>query len=107
VQETRVSGRRLEAGEVQTALAIVMLYLLVALASWFAFVVGGHAPLDSLFEVVSALGTVGLSAGVATPELGVVLKLVLCADMIMGRLEIVAFLILFWPRSWIGRRTGT
>ena len=32
------------------------------------------------------------------------LKLVLCVDMLMGRLEVVAVLVLFYPRNWIARR---
>jgi trk system potassium uptake protein TrkH len=41
---------------------------------------------------------------VAGPELAPALKLVLCADMLMGRLELVAVLVLLYPRTWIGRR---
>jgi trk system potassium uptake protein TrkH len=68
------------------------------------FVAAGHAPLDSLFEVVSAVGTVGLSTGITGPALGDGLKLLLCADMLMGRLEIVAVLVLLYPPTWIARR---
>jgi trk system potassium uptake protein TrkH len=64
----------------------------------------GYAPLDSLFEVVSATGTVGLSSGITGPELPTLLKGVICADMLMGRLEIVAWLVVLNPGTWIGRR---
>lgn len=104
VMPVRAAGRRLEAEELQIALGIVLLYATVIVASWIPFVAAGHEPLDALFDVVSALGTVGLSTGVAGPALEPWLKWVLCADMLMGRLEIVAVLVLFYPRTWIGRR---
>jgi trk system potassium uptake protein TrkH len=64
----------------------------------------GHPPLDALFEVVSAVGTAGLSAGISGPELHPFLKGVLCADMLMGRLEILAWLVLVSPGTWLGNR---
>ena len=104
VFEPHYAGRALTPAEVQVIAGMVLLYLGVALVSWLAFLLGGLAPLDSLFEVVSALGTVGLSAGVTGPDLAPALKLVLCADMLMGRLELVAVLVLLYPRTWLGRR---
>lgn len=104
VTPTRVAGRSLEGEEIQTAASIALLYLVVIVLSWLPFVLMGYDPLDALFDVVSALGTVGLSTGIAGPELAPFLKAVLCLDMLMGRLEIVAVLVLFYPRTWIGRR---
>lgn len=80
------------------------LYVFGTFALWLPFVLTGYAPLDALFEVASALGTVGLSAGVTADTLPVGLKLTLCAAMLLGRLEIVAWVILLSPRSWFGRR---
>jgi trk system potassium uptake protein TrkH len=54
--------------------------------------------------VVSAVGTVGLSTGITGPELAPGLKLLLCVDMLMGRLEIVAVLVLLYPPTWIARQ---
>ena len=99
-----LAGRRVEADEIQNALGIVSVFLAFIAISWLIFVGMGHNPLDSLFEVVSAIGTVGLSTGISAPELHPVLKGVLCADMLLGRLEILAWLVLFCPRTWIGRR---
>jgi trk system potassium uptake protein TrkH len=33
-----------------------------------------------------------------------VLKGVLCFDMLAGRLEVIALLLVLYPRNWIGRR---
>jgi len=104
VVEARLSGRRLETDEIQNALCLVLVFIIFIALSWLAFVAMGHDPLDSLFEVVSAIGTVGLSAGITGPALHPVLKAVLCADMLLGRLEIIAWLILLSPRTWIGKR---
>jgi trk system potassium uptake protein TrkH len=104
VAEASLGRRRLEPEEMQNALTIVFLFLACISISWLVFVGMGHNPLDSLFEVVSAVGTVGLSTGIAALGLHPLLKGVLCADMLLGRLEIIAWLVLFYPRTWIGRR---
>lgn len=104
VVEARIAGRSLDQGEIGAAGGMVTLYAGTILLSWFAFLVAGLDPLDSLFDVVSAIGTVGLSTGVAGPELATPLKLVLCLDMLMGRLEILAILVFAYPRNWIGPR---
>ena len=104
VAEASLGRRRLETDEVQIALSIVILFLTFIAISWLIFVGMGHNPLDSLFEVVSAIGTVGLSTGISAPELHPILKGVLCVDMLLGRLEIITWLVLFYPWTWIGRR---
>jgi trk system potassium uptake protein TrkH len=104
VAEARLGGRRLEADEIQNALCVVFVYIIFIVFSWMAFVVMGHRPLDSMFEVVSAVSTAGLSAGITGPALHPFLKAVLCADMLLGRLEIFAWLILLSPGTWFGKR---
>jgi trk system potassium uptake protein TrkH len=107
VRVSAIGGRRLEADEREAAFCIVAFYALTVLGSWLPFVVAGLDPLDSLFEVVSATGTVGLSCGISSAELPDFLKAVLCIDMLMGRLEFIALLILVYPRTWFGRRMHT
>ena len=104
VAEASLGKRRLETDEIQNALSIVFAFLASIGISWLVFVGMGHNALDSLFEVVSAIGTVGLSSGISAPDLHPFLKGVLCADMLLGRLEIIAWIVLFYPRTWIGRR---
>lgn len=99
----RAAGRTLDPPEVQVAVSIVLLFVVTILVSWLPFLLLGYAPLDSLFDIVSAIGTVGLSTGIAGPALHPLLKAVLCVDMLMGRLEIVAVLVLFYPHTWAGR----
>jgi len=106
VVKLQVSGRTVDEQELTQVLGIIACFLGVIVVSWLAFLLHGHDAIDALFEVVSATGTVGLSSGIASPSLAPALKLVLCADMWMGRLEILAVLVLFSRGTWIGRRVG-
>ncbi len=107
VIEPWLAGRRLQGEEIQEALMLIVLFAVLVMASWVPFVVSGQRPLDALFEVVSATATAGLSTGITSAALPAHLKGVLCADMLLGRLEIIAWLVLLFPRTWLGRRMET
>lgn len=96
---------RLAGGKVEHALLIIMLFIVVILLSWFPFLLMGYAPLDPLFEVVSATANVGLSCGITAPELPTTLKGVLCLDMLLGRLKVVALVLVLYPWTWFGKRS--
>ncbi|GAB6068411.1 TrkH family potassium uptake protein [Methylothermus subterraneus] len=85
------------------AQVLLFLYWLTAFGSWLPFLALGYDPLRSLFEVVSALGTVGLSAGIARPDLPGGLQFVLELDMWLGRVEVFAALALLHPATWRAR----
>lgn len=104
ILEPRLGRQRLGDDELHRALVLILLYPLFAALSWLPFLLWGYDPLDSLFEVSSAIGTVGLSTGVTDSGMPAFLKLVLCADMLLGRLEILAWLTFFCPTTWFGRR---
>lgn len=105
VVNARLGGKRLEEDEINRALLLILLFIVVMLLSWLPFLFYDYAAEDALFEVVSALATVGLSSGITNPDLEPLLKGVLCFDMWFGRLEIVALLIVLYPPTWIGKRT--
>ncbi|WP_051693742.1 TrkH family potassium uptake protein [Desulfohalovibrio reitneri] len=107
VRPPRIRDLRLRPESIQNALLLILLYSSLLFLSWAAFLAYGLPPLDSLFDVVSALGTVGLSAGVVKPGLPDPLKLILCLDMLMGRVEIIPVLLLFHPATWFARRART
>ncbi|WP_405229760.1 TrkH family potassium uptake protein [Lentisalinibacter sediminis] len=107
VVEPRLGGRRLAPSEVLHILAVPTMFLIVVVASVVPFLLYGHAPLDALFEVVSATGTVGLSTGITSSGLPGLLKAVLAFDMLAGRLEFIAILVVLAPHTWIGRRYAT
>lgn len=104
VIEARLAGYRLHEREIQAALLLIVLFVVVVLLSWLPFVAMGFPPLDALFEVVSATGTVGLSVGVTRATLPPLLKGVLCLDMLLGRIEIIAWLLMIYPGTWFGRK---
>jgi trk system potassium uptake protein TrkH len=104
VAEPYLGGHKLETDDMLRALQLILLFVGIMVLSWLPFVWFGYDPLDALFEVASACGTVGLSTGITRPELEPALKAVLCFDMLAGRLEIIALLVVLYPHNWIGRR---
>lgn len=106
VAEPRLSGQVLERAEIEQATLVATLFAMTIGLSWMVFVAAGYVPLDALFEVTSAVGTVGLSTGITAVDLEWPLKLVLCLDMLLGRLEVLALLVILYPATWIGRRAG-
>ena len=109
VIEPRLAGRRLQADEIQEALLLIFLY-----CGRRRGVPGcslsrrAYDPLDSLFEVVSATGTVGLSVGITSVDLPVWLKGVLCGGYAVGTSgKIIAWLVMLFPGTWFGKRMET
>lgn len=99
-----IGDKALENEDISRALALIILYGLVIFLSWVVFLLYDYPPVQALFEVASATGTVGLSCGITTATMPTLLKLVLGFDMLLGRLEIVALLIVFYPLNWLGKR---
>lgn len=65
---------------------IFILSLTLVVFSWFMFLIfEPFEPLKSLFEVVSAFGTVGLSTGI-TPKVSAIGRIVLILTMYIGRI---------------------
>lgn len=94
----------IEEKQIQYALALILTYVCVVAISWLCFLYQDYDPMNSLFEVISAVGTVGLSVGVSDNQMPIFLKTVLCVDMLFGRLEIFPWLIFLYPRTFFGQR---
>ncbi len=99
----KVGGNVIEQDELNTTLAFFGLYLMVVVVSAFLFMMHGIGMENAVFEVSSALGTVGLSTGITGAAMPALLKVVLIIDMLLGRVEIIPLCILFFPRTWIKR----
>lgn len=95
-----LGGHRVDALDVRNAAGTAALFAVTVVGGWLVFLVHGHPPMAALFDVASATFTVGMSAGVVGPDLAPALKLMVCALMLLGRLEIVALVVLLSPRSW-------
>ncbi len=106
VIDPRIQGKVLTQDQIQVAMLTGSLLVTLIALSWIPFLYYGYDPLNSLFEVVSAVGTVGLSTGITAPDLPVLLKVVLCVDMIAGRVEVLALLCICYPGVWLGHRNG-
>lgn len=104
VVQSRLGERVLESEDIERAVVLILLYLGLVVLSWLPFVAAGFAPLDALFEVISATATVGLSTGISHAHLHPALKGILCFDMLAGRLEIIALLVLLYPGTWFGKK---
>lgn len=103
VTQLRENGERRSGDEIVSIAAIIVLYLTSAFLCWLFFLAWGMPPLPSLFDIVSALSTVGLSTGVVGPDLPGHLKIVLAIAMLAGRLEFLALLVFLLPGTWIRR----
>jgi len=85
-QHARVFGRRFSHRLVYRALAIAALSSTIIFVSTLVLMISDPFSLkQSLFEVVSAFGTVGLTTG-ATPSLSFTGKITICVIMFLGRL---------------------
>lgn len=104
VSEPRLADKVLHSDEIERALLLIILFLAIILISWLIFLTFGFEPVHALFEVCSALATVGLSSGITSHDLHPLLKAVLCINMTLGRLEIIAILVVLYPGTWIGKR---
>lgn len=85
--------------EIRHTFALTGAYLAVLFSCAVALTAAGFSLEDSLFEVISGLSTVGLSAGVTSPDLPGWAKVVLTFTMWVGRIEILAALVLLHPRG--------
>ena len=80
-----VFGKHIKKANFISAYAIFMMYLIVCIvALTIMMMIEDFSSLDILFEIVSAIGTVGLTVGI-TSSLSVVSKLIIIALMFIGR----------------------
>jgi trk system potassium uptake protein TrkH len=85
-EDTEIFNRKIAKDNIRLGLAVVTLGFLVLLTSFILLSCVENAPfLDILYEITSALGTVGLSRGF-TPTLSVGGKLIIIAVMYIGRI---------------------
>ncbi|MDY6776103.1 MAG: TrkH family potassium uptake protein [Halobacteria archaeon] len=102
VRHLEIDGRTLSdaevAHELEEAAIISFLWVVFLLAGVFVLlsVVPDVYSLENvIFEVASAQGNVGLSAGITSPEMSIVAKSFLLFNMWIGRLEIIPVLVVF------------
>lgn len=98
-QEIVLFRRKIDQKLVLRAMSLVTIGLVfVTVATLFLLLFGEAAPIDCLYEVVSAYATVGLSA-VGSATFGIPSRLILIGLMFMGRVGILTILYAFAERS--------
>ena len=90
----KVFGREYTNSGVIKAAVVVLLMISLIFFSTFIVASYGFQPVDALFEITSAVSTTGLSTGIVSPSLALELKWLFVALMILGRVEVFAFLIM-------------
>jgi len=88
-------GKEYTSRDLNQVMMIVILMMSFIFISALIVSLYGFHPIDSLFETTSAIATTGLSAGVVGPSLALELKCLFVFLMILGRVEILAFFIMF------------
>jgi trk system potassium uptake protein TrkH len=93
--KVRLFNKDYATAEVMQAGTMILLTTTLIIVS--SFIVGyyGFNLVDALFECTAAVATTGLSVGVITPSLAMELKWLFMVLMIIGRVEIVVFLVMF------------
>ncbi len=100
-----LNGTALDEGLCSRITAFVSLYLLVVVIATGAITLFGYTMSDSLFMVSSCIGCNGLGYGATGAEGGFTflpdsVKWMLTFVMLIGRLELFTFLVLFLPSFW-------
>ena len=92
----KLGGKFYSSDELESVALYAWLYLVTLVLGALVFMFAGHSAVDSLFEVASAEGNVGLSVGITSPMMPDYQKIVLIIEMWAGRLEIFPVLVLIF-----------
>jgi len=93
IEPLKLEGMIMEDADVVFSLTIPVLALALLSISAPIFFLNGYSLIDSLFEVTSAFATAGLSVGIVSIFMPLVLKWLLIILMVLGRIEVVPLLI--------------
>lgn len=99
----RANGIVIPSGLVSQVLAFFFAYLAVSFAAVFFLTLDGVGFKESISSCISCIGNCGPGLGALTfdcASLSSMSKLILCAVMLIGRLEIFTVLCLFSPAFW-------
>ena len=91
----KITGKTVQDAEIKEAGSYTFLYLFILFIAWLVFMAYGYGGVDSLFEISSAQGNVGLSVGITSPIMPSIPEILLIIGMWFGRIEIIPALVLF------------
>jgi trk system potassium uptake protein TrkH len=94
-EKLHIDNKELNDSDVILHMLVILLGGFIILISTVIFCFHGFPLIDSLFESTSAFATTGLSVGIVNVSLPIYLKWLIIILMLLGRVEIVPFLITF------------
>lgn len=93
VVNTKIASRTFTQREIKEASSYISVYLMFLIVSWIIMTFYTNNPINSLFDVTSTIGNVGLSTGIINGKLATIPKIMLIFLMWIGRLEIIPILL--------------
>ena len=93
VAKTKIADRTFNQSEIKEASSYITVYLMFLIVSWIIMTYYTNDPINSLFDVTSTIGNVGLSTGMINGSLSAFPKVMLIFLMWIGRLEIIPVLL--------------
>jgi trk system potassium uptake protein TrkH len=90
----KIAGKTVKDAEIKEAGSYVFLYFFCILVSWIVFTKYGYGGIDSLFEIASAQGNVGLSVGITSATMPRLPEAFMIINMWVGRIEIIPAIVL-------------
>ncbi|HHE75728.1 MAG TPA: TrkH family potassium uptake protein, partial [Candidatus Aciduliprofundum boonei] len=90
----KIGKKVFDVSEVRDVAIYTTTYIILLIVGALILMLYGNSLADSLFEVASAEGNVGLSVGITSAAMPIVEKITLILEMWFGRLEIFPILIM-------------
>jgi trk system potassium uptake protein TrkH len=85
-----ITNRVLDEPAIYSAMLIVIFYIMTYAIGTVIAIFYGYEPVQALFDSVSAGSNTGLSCGVISPAMPLVLKIIYIIEMWAGRLEFMS-----------------
>ena len=110
VYTLKIDGKPLSENTISSVQTFFLLYVIIIVVSTLLISIETHSMSGNMFEtnltaVISCFNNIGPGLGAVGPAgnfggYSLFAKLVLCCDMLLGRLEILPILLMVAPRSW-------
>jgi len=90
----KISNKPVTDVEIRETGSYVFIYIFFIFVTWLVFVQYGYDALNSLYEICSAQGNVGLSMGIASSTMLQIPQIFLIFNMWIGRIKIIPVMVL-------------